>query len=373
MTTNPSENVSRRRGSRSGEIAEELRRRIAMGEFAEGGDLPPERKLAAEFSASRVTIAEAFERLTAEGLVTRAAGRGTRVAAVREERAVIRVVHPLHPGSSLIWREGIELLRGVEQTVDRAIYHLERHCYFGDAPPPDRTLMLPQAPTPTVFIEAPVMLHPYMAELDAGGVPFVVANLEYADLPYTATRTDHAAAARQAVKLLADMGHRRIAYVGTAPSHLFYADTHRGYLQGMADASLPVDRELVVHSEATDMPLVLRGDRATRRLLALADPPTAIVTGRDGYAEGAWYAIEELGLDVGHDVSLVGYDDLSWSSLPSPLTTFREPCFDMGAEAVKLLVDRMVNGPQPHQQVTIESELVMRRSTGPVLRKRLRS
>lgn len=362
-----SENLPMMRVPKAERIAQMLRHRISMGDLSQGAFLPPERELAEQLGTSRKTISDALARLAAEGLVIRAQGRGTQITRPEpeQERTLIRIMHPLHPGARLLWREAFELLRGIEQTLEPLEFRVERFCYIGENPPP-REVVLPETPAPTVFLEASIMIQPYLAQLDAAGVPFVVANLEYRDLPYTATWVDHAAAMRGAVKLLADMGHRRIAYIGTAPSHLFYAQSLRGYREGMTDIGAEIDPGLVFHFEAEGMPLDLRGYCAAQQLLALGDPPTAIVAARDAYAEGAWYAIEHAGLAVGRDVALVGYDDLSWSALPSPLTTFREPCYQMGAKAVDLLVDLVVNGPRPHRQIAFESELVLRRSAGPV-------
>jgi DNA-binding LacI/PurR family transcriptional regulator len=76
-----------------------------------------------------------------------------------------------------------------------------------------------------------------------------------------------------------------------------------------------------------------------------------------------------MGLSVGVDVSLVGYDDVS--SLPDryPLTTFREPCYEMGAKAVEILLDRIANGPRDAvERHCFNAEVVMRQSAGPVPR-----
>jgi DNA-binding LacI/PurR family transcriptional regulator len=201
-------------------------------------------------------------------------------------------------------------------------------------------------------------------------VPFVVANLEQVDMPYTATRVDHADASRRAVELLAQMGHRRIAYIGAERSVLFYAESLRGYIEGLAQAGIDIDSQLVFEFTTHGMPRSLCGYTGAMKLLAMDNRPTAIVAARDMYAEGAWYAIEHTDLEVGTDVSLVGYDDLSWSyGWDMALTTFRQPCFAMGAKAVEMLIARIAGGGSSREQVVLDSPLVMRRSVGPVPRR----
>ncbi len=360
------------RPRRSDSVAEELRRHIAEGRYQPNTFLPSERKLAANYAASRTTIADALAQLESDGLIARVHGRGTQVTAPLPagQNAVIRLIHPLNPRKRIVWGESFEIMRGIEEAAASMNYQLERHCYTsGDAS--SRTFF-PEDMGPTVFLEAGGENEPYIKQLEAAGVPCSVANLEQARMPYTGTKVDHADASRRAVKLLAQMGHRRIAYIGTERSLLFYADCLRGYCEGLAQAGLDIDPALIMEFTVIGMSRVLCGYCGAQRLLARDDRPTAIVAARDMYAEGAWHAIEHGGLEVGTDVSLIGYDDLSWSYYSEgvpPLTTFKEPCFEMGRKAVELLVDRIANGNKPHEQIVLESQLIMRRSVGPVPRR----
>ena len=101
-------------------------------------------------------------------------------------------------------------------------------------------------------------------------------------------------------------------------------------------------------------------------LFELTEPPTAIVAGRDYVAHGVCQAIEEAGLEVGHDVSVVGFDDVSWSvGAESVLTTFREPCFELGAGAAEMLVEALRSGRPPSGERVYEASLILRQTVGP--------
>ncbi len=357
------------RKSKAERLTLELRRAIAVGEYADGDFLPAERDLAERYATSRKTIGDALSKLAEEGLVVQARGRGTRVTTPHRPATGIRLIDPLAPNSRAIWPEAIRLLRGVEDTIAaRPGYSLERFCSRPeDASAPHR---IPESPMPTLFLEVHgLSILAYAQELQRSGLPAVVANYELdpsADISFT--WTDHGQSMVEAVELLTRMGHRRIGYIGYKPGYAFYGRALDGYVRAMRHAGLSLDEALIDGQANHGVPAPLVGHQAAQRMLRLADPPTAIVAARDNLAEGAWHAVEEAGLVVGRDVSLVGYDDLSGTAEdPKPLTTFREPAYEMGEQAARLLLERIAVGMKPAQQVQIPADLVIRRSVGPVV------
>jgi len=90
------------------------------------------------------------------------------------------------------------------------------------------------------------------------------------------------------------------------------------------------------------------------------------VAARDLIAQGVCHAAKEAGLAVGYDLSVIGFDDCSWDDGREFLTTFREPCFEMGVTAVDMLIERLVSGWRPPERRVLEAPLVLRRSAGPV-------
>lgn len=180
------------------------------------------------------------------------------------------------------------------------------------------------------------------------------------DVP--ATWVDHRQATLQAVNMLVGFGHQRIALLSRPPEVYFYGKAREGYLAGLKEAAIEPDNALIALCEKTD---ALSAYLATRRFLQLPQPPTGIVAARDVLAEGACKAIEETGLAVGRDISVIGFDDHSWPQDPPSLTTFREPCYEMGKVAAEMLMDKIVHGCGPVEQRCIESPLILRRSAGP--------
>jgi DNA-binding LacI/PurR family transcriptional regulator len=214
------------------------------------------------------------------------------------------------------------------------------------------------------FIEWSFASDQLIADLERRRTPTVVAKLE-GDLGATATWVDHQAPMRQAVQTFVSLGHRRIAFVGRETSYGCYGQAREGYLAGLREAGLPPDESLIAVCGKTG---ALSAYLAARPLLQAAAPPTAIVAARDSLAEGVCHAVEEAGLVVGHHVSVIGFDDMTWPEGRAFLTTFREPCYDLGAVAAEMLVERIVNGWAPPEKRNLETPFVLRRSAGPCFR-----
>jgi DNA-binding LacI/PurR family transcriptional regulator len=105
------------------------------------------------------------------------------------------------------------------------------------------------------------------------------------------------------------------------------------------------------------------GYAGARKLLA-ANPPTAVFASNDLAALGALTAIEEAGLKVPDQMSLVGYDNTSLAALRQiSLTTIDQPRREIGATAMKALLRRIENPKTPARRVVLRAQLVVRRTT----------
>ena len=199
--------------------------------------------------------------------------------------------------------------------------------------------------------------------LRAVGYPFVVVDprgpLEDGIASVSA---QNASGAREATRHLLDLGHRRIAAV-TGPAG--WAATEErlvGYHAGLAGAGVLPDPAL----ELTADFVLERGRDATRALLDLPDPPTAIFAFNDSLAIGAMQAAAERGLRVPDDLSVVGFDDSDEAALVTPaLTSVRQPLGEMGRMAVSLLT-RLLDGQRIDPgRVELATKLIVRGSTAP--------
>ncbi len=166
-----------------------------------------------------------------------------------------------------------------------------------------------------------------------------------------------------AARHLVDLGHRRIAYLGGRAT----AECSQARLAGFRSALETARVELpagYVHS--TEDFHYEDGLEGARRLLSLAQRPTAIFAGSDELARGAIEAARSVGVSVPDDLSIVGFDDTEIARMASPLlTTVRQPLQEMGAVALRTVL-RLVAGEKiDSKHVELATELVIRASSAP--------
>ncbi len=201
--------------------------------------------------------------------------------------------------------------------------------------------------------------------LAEAGVPHVCAGPAPAGSASPSVAVDAYAAATEAVRHLLALGHHRIGMI-QLPSDMAQSEpSFSGYQKALADAGISLDPTLVVESGRTEED----GYEAMNELLVAPDPPTAVLAGSDELAFGAMHALHDARLIVGHDVSLVGFDDLPLAAhVNPPLTTIRQPRRALGAHLAALLDDTIAGRVAGPQTVVLDARLVIRRSSGPISR-----
>jgi len=152
--------------------------------------------------------------------------------------------------------------------------------------------------------------------------------------------TDNATGAYIAVRHLITLGHRRIAHIQGPHEYLVSHDRYSGYLQALLEAGITPDPELVL--EGDFMPPSGRACASKLFELPVEKRPTAIFAAADQMAYGVLAAAEEYGLVIPQDVALVGFDDDAPSAhVRPPLTTIRQPNFEMGQKGIELLLSML--------------------------------
>jgi DNA-binding LacI/PurR family transcriptional regulator len=176
---------------------------------------------------------------------------------------------------------------------------------------------------------------------------------------------DHLTAARYALSHLAELGHRKIAFI---KGQTFSSDTParwKAIRQVCSILGISIDPELVVQLEGT-APGSEPGYLATQKLLHRGGRFTAIFSFNDASALGAIAALHEAGLHVPRDVSIVGFDDIPSAATVHPgLTTVRQPLYEMGRIAAENLLSliRKESGPPPQHAILVSPTFIKRRST----------
>jgi len=183
------------------------------------------------------------------------------------------------------------------------------------------------------------------------------------------TILDERKAAAQMIDHVVALGHRRIGHVAGPLPHGGRAWRLAGYRDGLRRAGIAIDESLIVDGGFS----FESGIAGAKRLLDLADPPTAIFAANDDSACGVMHEAFERGLRIPDDLSVFGFDDTPTAHQVWPsLTTVRQPCRDMGRIAAEQLL-AAIRDPGAGQLVHVPYALKLRRSTGPAPTRRMTS
>jgi DNA-binding LacI/PurR family transcriptional regulator len=212
--------------------------------------------------------------------------------------------------------------------------------------------------TDGLILVSPRLTGPEIAA-EVAALPCVVIGRRIRSGQIDSVMTNEALGAHEAIGHLVELGHERIVHVdggqgaGAAPRR-------SGYLRAMADAGLEKTAR-IVHGEFTED----AGMAAAATLLREGDLPTAVFAANDLVAVGLIDRLEQDGVRIPDDVSVVGFDNTFVAALNHiRLTTVNQPRHEMGREALALLLER-VGGRTQRMIRQHEPTLVVRSTTAP--------
>lgn len=171
---------------------------------------------------------------------------------------------------------------------------------------------------------------------------------------------DNISGARKGTEHLINLGHKRIGFISGPQDSVLGQDRLKGYCQAMKRYNLTVEPILIQEGDFS----YESGFKIMMKFLALNDPLTAVFAANDEMAFGAINAIKSKGLSVPHNISVIGFDDIKFSSIFEPaLTTIAQPAFEIGTKAMELLI-RLMNkeGGIERYQYMLEDQLITRDS-----------
>jgi DNA-binding LacI/PurR family transcriptional regulator len=195
-------------------------------------------------------------------------------------------------------------------------------------------------------------------------VPIVSISGHDAVAGVTNIQLDHKQAARLALKHLADLGHRRIAFMKGQEQTVDTDYRWREIMKTARACGMELHEELLIRLTENSWSPAL-GYGPVKALLSRTRNFTALFAFNDISAVGAIRALHEAGLRVPDDVSVIGFDDVLSAPFGIPsLTTIRQPLREMGQLGAEFLLNRINHPKAPYsQQVVMQPELVIREST----------
>lgn len=205
-------------------------------------------------------------------------------------------------------------------------------------------------------------------QLLAYGFPVVVVNYQAAENFNYSIYHDDIDGSYQVTRYLISLGHQRIAYLGNSLSGRTTLDRLAGYQQALAECGIQPPDDYVHHVPGADPAL---GAESAHYFNNLTPKPSAIVCYNDTLAIGVIRGCKEAGIDVPGEISITGFDNITYSAYTCPaITTFDQPKYSIGAEAAQLLLELLQDTdkqPDDAPKVKIlKGKLLIRESTGPV-------
>ena len=195
-------------------------------------------------------------------------------------------------------------------------------------------------------------------------MPVVMVDRNVPNVEIDAVLTDNQLGGYLATCHLLELGHRRIACISGPSSITPSAERMIGYRKALEEAGVGYDERLILRGDYHAQ----SGMEITHSILKMNPRPTAIFALNDLMALGALRAAAEAGCSVPGDLAVVGYDDLEIARFANPpLTTIAQPKKEIGVKAIELLVDRISQKGRPPSRLVLPPELIVRRSTQPVL------
>lgn len=191
-------------------------------------------------------------------------------------------------------------------------------------------------------------------------IPTVVAVREYEEIVHDYVGIDYVAGAQLAVNHLIARGHKHIAFVGGSSSSIAWQKRFEGYALALQKANLPLNSELIFET-----PITREGGKlAVGKIFMSNNRPTAIFTFNDLIGQGVMIGLQEIGIEVGKDIAVVGFDNTAESAWYSPpLTTISAFPMKLGHEAARLLNERIVHVIDDQRKSIFQPEIVVRQSS----------
>jgi len=193
-------------------------------------------------------------------------------------------------------------------------------------------------------------------EIAEMGIPLVFFGRTCLTERFSSVTANGDEAAQMATAHLIETGSRRIAFIG-GPNHLDMVRRRKhGYLEALREHKIPIERKLVV-CDKIDYQVARE---STRQLLALPNPPDAILAFNDIITFAAFTAIKERGLNIPEDVALIGFTDDAHAAYVTPrMSAIEDQSHLMGVTACQLLL-RNIGGDTKVYKEIVPQQLVIR-------------
>jgi GntR family transcriptional regulator, arabinose operon transcriptional repressor len=351
------------------QIYDHVRTAIVAGDYAPGSRLPSEADLASQFDTSRITVARAFQELHMQGFVERRVGAGTYVRSVEpmEELRFGLLIPDL--GQTEIFEPICRGMAGAKQSQRFSLL-------WGSNQAPQSTSELQIESVLQHFLSvgvSGVFFAPFehrrhkneanqriVRALDEAGVQVILLDRDVDAYPnrshYDVVGIDNRRAGYMLAQHLIDRGCRRIVFIARKSSAPTVDARIMGYRDALLQNGLPPDPSLVHWMDPDDAQAVESIMRDVK--------PDAAICANDITSMRLMRTLTTLSFEIPGDLMVASFDDVKHAELLMvPLTTIRQPCSSIGAEAIAAMLERVANPELPARDIFLDFTLMIREST----------
>ncbi|MEW5958769.1 MAG: LacI family DNA-binding transcriptional regulator [Chloroflexota bacterium] len=224
-----------------------------------------------------------------------------------------------------------------------------------------------------------------LIRMNEAGLPIVLLDRETTpELEAPLVGVDNEGGTYQAIKYLIGLGHRKIAILVGLQTISTQLKRFNGYKRALQEAGLTIDQELVIYADSrsydnqlsileTPPPRFLTNNQMTpaayhvlQKVLDSPNLPTAIFITNNEMMVGALHALKESGIRCPEDISVISFDDHGWAPIfTPPLTVVRQPTYELGQRAARLLM-KLLNNEEFEPPIPLPVELIIRESCRPL-------
>ena len=332
--------------------------------------LPSRTELVERFNVTRTTIERAISELIGEGYLYSRIGSGTYIISnspAKKQQSesnfmnwgiiIPNIVNDTYP----------EILRSVEDICSESEINLIICNTDNNVEKQDKYIkkLVDSAVSGLIIVPA-ISKTQCMSSfelLEENNIKYVFCNRGVESLKAPKVVSNDFFGANVATKHLLKLGWKNPAYI-SRPYYSISEQRYNGYLSALYEFGLIANEDYVIFEDTFE--IQDSGYETMKSLLQLPVPPDSVVCFNDIVAKGAYKAIEEMGLKVGIDIGVVGYDDsFVCETLPVKLTSVRFPKYEIGKKAAELLLS-MINGVEvkDNYSAVLQPSLVIRESCG---------
>ncbi len=266
-----------------------------------------------------------------------------------------------------------QIVRGIEEIAKQRGYLVQLGCTFNDLAMEERQInvLINQFVDGLLIVSGRDNDKIYRKILKKN-IPMVFVDKEVDGLANASVVIDNVEAVKNAVDYLFSLGHRKIGYISYPVSkQTTVKRRYEGYCKGLKNNGLKVNPEYVVMDEiyfnqeleGKDMEITFE---IMNKFLMTKKVPTAFITISDLFAYGLLKALRINNFRVPEDISVIGFDNIIFDNYVYPsLTTIKQPKKLMGITGINLLIDIIEGNKIENSTVILDTELIIRESTGP--------